>query len=528
MRAKDLELNELLQFADGAIELRGRRLALFSLHAFNLLADDLTSLHAAASQRILLRAGYFSGQADAAALKRIFVWDDPEELLRAGPRMLALAGWAQATIQSLATGADATPFTLKIALRGPKSEMRSRFLVGYVAGFAAWCIAKPVHAVDRAGDGEALVVEARTADAWGDRAAELAAIFDVDDIPPAIEKLTRHLKHATHRPTRSTPAYLVADTHAPVARAERIEAHSRAFRQVLDFAARIAPYSSSVLITGESGVGKEVLARHMHRLSPRKDGLFLAVNCGALPETLLESELFGHKAGAFTGAIEDRVGLFEQATGGTIFLDEIGDITGPMQIKLLRVLQEKEVLRVGQSTPVKVDVRVIAATNRDLARAVREGQFREDLYYRLGVIELDVPPLRDRREDILPLARLFVRNLSRRLGVANLRLDAATLDYLLAYAWPGNVRELENALERAAVLCHNGLILPDDLPPAVRRSPSAPGLRDPLARTLAQAELDHIRAVLESVNGNRTRACKILGIGGATLWRKLKQHRQIE
>ena len=209
-----------------------------------------------------------------------------------------------------------------------------------------------------------------------------------------------------------------------------VEVHSESFRRVLDLAGRAAPFDSSILITGETGVGKEVLARHIHKASARAAHQMLSVNCAALPESLLESELFGHKAGAFTGAIEDRAGLFEQARNGTLFLDEIGDISAAMQTKLLRVLQEHEIMRVGESRPRKIDVRVIAATNRDLDEAVRSGRFREDLLYRLRVIEIHVPPLRDRREDILPLARHFVEKFSRDLKLPGLRLDATCVDTL--------------------------------------------------------------------------------------------------
>jgi len=278
------------------------------------------------------------------------------------------------------------------------------------------------------------------------------------------------------------------------------------------------------LITGESGSGKEVLARHIHSLSPRADRLFLGVNCGALPETLLESELFGHKSGSFTGAIDNRIGVFEEAHKGTIFLDEIGDVSSSVQVKLLRVLQEREIVRVGESKPRKIDVRVMAATNQDLSKAIREGKFRDDLYYRLCVIEILVPPLQQRKEDILPLARHFVERLAKKLKMPNLRLDATCIDYLLEYSWPGNVRELENILERAAVLSKNEVILPESLPPTVvhsetrRRSDS-----ELLTRSLAQVEQDHIEAVLELTSQNRSRAAKILGISSTTLWRKLKE-----
>jgi len=248
------------------------------------------------------------------------------------------------------------------------------------------------------------------------------------------------------------------------------------------------------------------------------------VNCGALPETLLESELFGHKAGSFTGAISDRIGVFEEAHKGTIFLDEIGDVSSSVQVKLLRVLQEREIMRVGESKPRKIDVRVMAATNQDLSKAMREGRFRDDLYYRLSVIEVLVPPLRERKEDILPLARYFVERLSKRLKIRNLRMDATCIDYLLAYSWPGNVRELDNVLERAAVLSKDGVILPEFLPPTVVHLKSGVSSNSEVVRrSLSEVEQDHIQAVLELTNDNRSRAAKILGISSTTLWRKLKE-----
>jgi two-component system, NtrC family, response regulator HydG len=285
----------------------------------------------------------------------------------------------------------------------------------------------------------------------------------------------------------------------------------------------VAQFDTSVLISGETGTGKEVLARFIHRQSPRAALPFVGVNCTALPETLLESELFGHKAGSFTGATRDRTGLFEQAEKGTIFLDEIGDISPAMQMKLLRVLQEKEVLRVGESQTRKIDVRVIAATNRNLPELIREGRFREDLYYRLRVIEVEIPPLRLRRDDILPLARHFVRQLGLRLKMAQLRLDATCADYLLSYDWPGNVRELENAIEHAAVLSVNHLILPEHLPSHIAHAGADPQiLTADTSRTLAQIEQTYIQAVLKSAGGNQTQAARTLGISPSTLWRKLK------
>ena len=243
----------------------------------------------------------------------------------------------------------------------------------------------------------------------------------------------------------------------------------------------------------------------------------------ALPETLLESTLFGHKAGAFTGATRDQPGLFEEAEKGTIFLDEIGDTTPAMQLKLLRVLQEREIMRVGETRPRKVDVRVISATNHDLQQAVLDNNFREDLYYRLRVVEIEVPPLRRRKDDILPLARHFVKKCAANLGLPALRLDATSLDCLLEYPWPGNVRELENAVEHAAVFCQDSVILPRHFPSRILEKNELPEEGDLTKRCLADVEWDHIQRVLSAADGNRLEAAKILGISEATLYRRLRE-----
>jgi transcriptional regulator with PAS, ATPase and Fis domain len=250
---------------------------------------------------------------------------------------------------------------------------------------------------------------------------------------------------------------------------------------------------------------------------------FVTIDCGAMPETLLESELFGHKSGSFTGAVRDRKGLFEEAEGGTILLDEIGEVAPAVQVKLLRVLQERAIRRIGENTERSIDVRVLAASNKDLGAAVKNGTFRDDLYYRLRVVELVIPPLRERTEDILPLARFFVSRLVGKLGLPDLQLDASCLDLLQQYPWPGNVRELENALERAAVLSEGGRILPHGLPPSVRGlgSSSEDGVNR-VTRTLDEVEMEHIQAVLRYTEGNRAEAAKILGISATTLWRRLK------
>jgi sigma-54 dependent transcriptional regulator len=260
---------------------------------------------------------------------------------------------------------------------------------------------------------------------------------------------------------------------------------------------QIAPSDATALIVGETGTGKEIVARHVHELSARRGRPFVAVNCGALSETLVESELFGHERGAFTGAIAGRRGWFETAEGGTLFLDEIGDLPVPMQVKLLRVLQEREVVRVGARTPIPIDVRLVAATNVDLEKAVRAGKFREDLYYRLNVAVLSLPPLRERPGDVLPLARHFLGVYRQRLGGGDVSLGAEAVVRLLAHPWPGNIRELENVIHHSLLICRNAEITPDDLrlgsssPSAPAWSPVAPRMSDdpsPLRALAAPAQ----------------------------------------
>jgi transcriptional regulator with PAS, ATPase and Fis domain len=292
-------------------------------------------------------------------------------------------------------------------------------------------------------------------------------------------------------------------------------------RRLVDLARRIARVDSTVLITGESGTGKELMAHLVHNESSRAQGPFIAVNCGAITESLLESELFGHTRGAFTGAAQDRVGLFEAANGGTLLLDEIGDVSPGMQVKLLRVLQEREIRRVGESKSRPVNVRVVAATNRELAEDLASGHFRKDLYYRLNVLQLHVPSLRDRREDILPLTRLLLAEVAKRFQRSVTGLSPRAADQFLRYDWPGNVRELENVLERAVALGTTNLIELEDLPEDVQQSIPSPSLSGPV-RSLDEIGKDYILAVLDRNGGNRTQTAKQLGIGSATLSRKLK------
>jgi two-component system response regulator HydG len=295
-------------------------------------------------------------------------------------------------------------------------------------------------------------------------------------------------------------------------------------RQVLALAARVATFDSTVLITGESGVGKERVARFLHDQSPRTRGPFVGINCGACADALLDSELFGHARGAFTGAIQDHIGVFEAAHGGTLFLDEIGDISPAMQLKLLRVVQERELRRVGEMKIRRVDVRLIAATNRNLMQEVMNNRFRQDLYYRLHVIDLVVPPLRERPEDLQALAGEFLLNTARRLHRPILEYAPRALEHILHYSWPGNVRELEHAIERACVLAVGPRVEVEDLPEVVRGGPNAAEPLDVrrLQRLVRERQRAHALETLERCDGNRGRTAKVLGISPSTLKRMLR------
>jgi DNA-binding NtrC family response regulator len=295
-------------------------------------------------------------------------------------------------------------------------------------------------------------------------------------------------------------------------------------RRLADLARRVALSDATVTISGESGVGKGYLARLIHERSPRRDGPFLAISCGAIAETLLDSELFGHVRGAFTGAAEDRAGVFEAAHGGTLLLDEISEVSPAMQVKLLRALAERTIRRVGDSTSRPFDVRILTATSDDLAARVAVGAFRQDLYYRLNVIELHVPPLRERHDDVLPLAHRLLVDTARRMARPIEGFAAAAADQLLRYGWPGNVRELENALARAVALAPGPRIELADLPEEVRRAPPVAAVIEGEVQPLEQVERQYILAALAHNHGNQTRTAAQLQIGAATLYRKLRRY----
>ncbi len=335
---------------------------------------------------------------------------------------------------------------------------------------------------------------------------------------------------------RTEHRFLKEQEQVGTRRFENLVGGSPAMQAIYDLIRQVAPAKTAVLITGETGTGKELVARAVHNLSPRRDKLFVPLNCAAIPPDLLESELFGHVRGAFTGAQMERTGKFELADGGTLFLDEIGDMAYPLQAKLLRVVQEGVVERIGSNKPVKVDVRVLSSTNRDLAAAIREGRFREDLYYRLNVFHIHLPPLRERQEDITPLAEFFAGEFGREMGKGLLTLTPDAAAVLQSYQWPGNVRELRNLMERAAVLGTDpqidGRMVRLLLPPAQVQAMAADGADaavaapDSLQLEPAVEELERklILRALGVANDNKAEAARLLGVSERTLWYKLKRY----
>ncbi len=341
----------------------------------------------------------------------------------------------------------------------------------------------------------------------------LSKPFTEDELFAAVKRILEKLHQR-----RISQAYDFRRPHTP----HGLIGESAAMNKVFHAISKTASTSATVLITGESGTGKELVARATHYGSPRSAAPFVPVNCGGIPEGLLESELFGHIKGAFTGATGSRAGFFQTADGGSIFLDEISETSLAMQVKLLRVLQDKEVCMLGATRTRKVDVRVIAATNKDLAKLVKKEGFREDLYFRLNVITIEVPPLRERGDDILLLINHFSQKFAKEIGKTPLRFSERALSALKKYNWPGNVRELENVVNRLVIMCEVEIINASDLPSLMRYS--APrGAR--LNQSLEEVEIEHIRNVLASLDGNKTRAAKILGIDRKTLREKLKSYR---
>jgi len=541
VRAEDLDHKELLELDPdgGVIRFAGQRALLLDAVAMGLLRKYLVeNFGLTAARTVLTQFGFAHGWRMAEAMQAEFTWDSDDEWQRAGTRIHALEGLFR--VQPGGTGPLSKTGSMVVAsyeaeqhlLHFGRSDVPVCWTIcGLTSGYLSRITGKETFVLeDRClGQGDAACqLFGRSREGWGGERTEDLCFFEPtrlkECLDVSLQRVTKTLKAAERKlhGHRRALVGVASDLAEPLG----IVAKSAAMRQLVDLASRVARVDSTVLITGESGAGKERIARLVHEESTRAAGPFIAVNCGAITETLLESELFGHARGAFTGATQDRPGLFEAASSGTLLLDEIGEVSPAMQVKLLRALQEREIRRVGENKSRRVDVRLVAATNRDLAGGVAGGAFRQDLYYRLKVVELRVPSLRERRDDILPLARVLLTDAALRMKRKMAGLAPDTADPLLRYAWPGNVRELENIMERAVALARGSRVELEDLPEEIRRTLPVPAATGTV-RPLEDVERDYILAALELNDGNQTHTAEQLRIGAATLYRKLKRYGMI-
>jgi DNA-binding NtrC family response regulator len=546
-----LEPHHLAELLDirpdqGVIRLHEQRLVLLSAAAMGLFRKELIdTLGFETARRLFLRFGFADGYHDAVSLRGRSGWPEGLDGLRAGIVLQRLEGIMRAEIIQLEHDSKSGRFyeeklwhdsyTAEQHLHhyGQSSAPVCWSLVGYASGYTSACLGQEIYFEEQeclAQGAARCRVVGKNAESWGDRLEALRDDFHGGSLGREVERLRdivhRRLQDVDRRErlvaTRERELNLLRERVARHAASKQFIAASGAMQDVLELAARVAPLDTTVLIYGESGTGKEFMVRMIHDQSPRATGPFVSINCAALTETLLESELFGHVRGAFTGAVRDKAGLFEVASNGTLFLDEIGEVAPTVQAKLLRALQEREIRRVGAERTIKVNARVVAATNRDLRAAVASGTFREDLYFRLGAFVITVPPLRERREDIPLLVLDFVRRAAQRVRKDVQSVSAEAMAALMNYSWPGNVRELEHAIERAVIVARGETIRPRELPPEILQTRQQHASTDSF--DLHEQERLTIERALQHFRGNRQEAADALKIGTVTLWRKMKQY----
>jgi DNA-binding NtrC family response regulator len=543
-----LHLAELFDFRPdlGIIRLHEQRVVILSAAAMGLLRKELIdTLGIDTARRLFLRFGYADGYHDAVSLRDRSNWESAADGIRAGAVLHRLEGIVRADVIKVDHDTKSGHFEQEVVWHdsyvaehhlhhyGKSRTPMCWSLVGYASGYVSACLGQEIYFREREclaqGATECSAV-GRDAESWGDALEELRFDFQVAALGSEVERLGeavhQRLQELERRERlvarREQELNLLRERVARHAASKHFIAGSAAMQEVLELAARVAPLDTTVLIYGESGTGKEFLVRMIHEQSPRANGPFVSINCAALTETLLESELFGHVRGAFTGAVRDKAGLFEVAGNGTIFLDEIGEVAPTVQAKLLRALQEREIRRVGAERNIKVNARVVAATNRDLRAAVAAGTFREDLYFRLGAFVITVPPLRERREDIPPLVHDFVRRAAARVKRDVQSVSPEAMTALMDYGWPGNVRELEHAIERAVIVARGASIRTRELPPEVLERTSDRPPTDSL--DLQAQERVLIERALKRFRGNRQQAAEALKISAVTLWRKMKRY----
>lgn len=538
MRADDLRGLELLgQDPTHGFPLFGTtRLVIMGMVPMARLHKDMVHrMGEDGAAKMCLRYGYEAGLGIATNLAGLYQWDDDLEWLKAGSIMRHVAGLASEELTRLEFDKAGRHLLIKgqwlLSMEaevwrqeyGESTRPICNILAGMASGYASavWGSEVLVRETSCAAQGhDYCTFEARPVEEWGLEPQTVRNYLSLDTVEEEVLRLKRALDKAQAQAQRqSAEIQLLRLRQAYNPGEDGVIFRSEIMARVLELGRKVAPSATTVLIHGETGSGKEVLARYLHQHSGRNDHPFLAINCAALPPNLLESELFGHVKGAFTGADRNKKGLFVEAGQGTLFLDEVGELPLELQAKLLRALQEREVRPVGGSKDQSVKARIIAASNRELKEMVSRGEFREDLYFRLAVIPMEIPPLRQRRQDILPLARHFLA----RYGPENVGFAPEAVRFLQGHSWPGNVRELENAIEYAVVLAANERITPAHLPQSVLAGPE-----DPMAALAAdlpsQEELvrRYTELVLKHTAGNKAEAARVLGIGPNTLWRRLK------
>ncbi|MBI9090568.1 MAG: sigma 54-interacting transcriptional regulator [Desulfobacterium sp.] len=539
MRASDLKSMEMIGHdpKTGFPILGHYRIMAMGITGLGRLYKDLNqSLGADKMDVLLTRFGYDGGLAHATVISDLYRFDSPEELLKAGGVMRRLAGLAHETITEI----DFNPDKKQLRFKGIWKEsfepdiFRSistgsdtpvcAILAGLVSGYASAVIGADVLVKEiscKAQGFDHCTFEGRTLGEWGLDLADVRKEFKITDIKTEMESLKSNLEQASRFIADQEDEINALKQQIRPGSMDTMIFRSHAMATTMTLAQKVAPTAATVLIQGESGTGKEVLARFIHDQSGRKEEPFLPINCAALPSDLLESELFGHTKGAFTGAESARKGLFVQAGKGTLFLDEIGELPLSLQPKLLRAIQEKQVRPLGGSTLEPVKARILTATNQEIKEMVAEGTFREDLYFRISVFPITLPPLRNRREDILPLARHFLS----RLSPDHPGFSPQAIQHLEGFSWSGNIRELENVVEYGVILAgDHQRILPEHFPNQEAQTGTHPmaifGQSLPSCRELEQ---QYIRHVLNQTNGNKTEASRILGLSISTLWRRLNR-----
>ncbi|WOT04723.1 sigma-54-dependent Fis family transcriptional regulator [Shewanella youngdeokensis] len=540
MKTSQLDLRELLEFKPngGTMSFLGRRTYLSDMFSHGLLRENVQSIVGIDTARTLItRTAFIRGWLVAEQIKRKMpeVWAEASEG-KLGPMLCSMFGFGEVLSSHRTDGTSGEPLIETYFISSYEAEQQLYLVgqsqdvvcweqAGFASGYASHVQQRTVYFIETQcqakGDCHCHFI-GNYLEQWGDEISPFLPFYkgiSHDNIQQEIQKTLK----TDDCFSRNFNTGFDSSSLSHASRSGYPMCYSYAMQKLLGMAINVAKVPTSVLITGESGVGKEKLVNYIYSHSERSDRPLLAVNCAAISETLIDSELFGHVKGAFTGAETNKIGLFESANGGTIFLDEVGEISLAMQAKLLRVIQEKQIRRVGDNCVKDVDVRIISATNIDLAAAVKAGKFRQDLYYRLNVIELTIPPLRNRYEDILPLARFFLEDFNIKLQRKITSFNYKTADLLLSYDWPGNIRQLANTIERAVVLSTGPQIMPEDLPEEFHKNISKASVDNGI-KPLMTIEKNYIISVLDTLNNNKTLAAKKLGISLATLYRKLKEY----